>query len=59
MKMNIDKSHFGVKDLMMFTGFSVMDFHSSVQKNKISIGNFNVQSTKYQSAVIPFRISWG
>ena len=33
--------------LMLFTGFSVMDFHSSVQKNKISIGNFNVQSTNH------------
>ena len=33
--------------LMLFTGFSVMGFHSSVQKNKISIGNFNVQSTNH------------
>ena len=33
--------------LMLFTGFSIMSFHSSVQKNKISIDNFNVQSTNH------------
>ena len=33
--------------LMLFAGFSVMGFHSSVQKNKITISNFNVQSTNH------------
>ena len=42
--------------LMLFTGFSVMDFHSSVQKNKISIGNFNVQSTNHICCYFPISI---
>ena len=42
--------------LMLFTGFSLIGIHSSVQKNKISIGNFNVQSTNHICSYFPISI---